>query len=29
MFRDSKNQQGPQPALSPTAGTGFLTHLTH
>ncbi|MCX2922912.1 DUF397 domain-containing protein [Streptomyces sp. NEAU-W12] len=27
--RDSKNQQGPRPALSPTAWTGFLAHLTN
>ncbi|MFI8302958.1 DUF397 domain-containing protein [Streptomyces sp. NPDC085927] len=25
--RDSKNHQGPQPALSPTARTGSLTHF--
>lgn len=26
--RDSKNHQGPRLTLSPTAWTGFLTHLT-
>ncbi|MGY0067071.1 DUF397 domain-containing protein [Streptomyces sp. QTS137] len=27
--RDSKNHQGPQLPLSPSAWTGFLTHLTN